>query len=327
MTPPERPHIVFGTAAFGIGSPLAKIQDENSAAPIIALLRARQVTDLDTARQYPVGSPGTAEALLGDLRVATWANVSTKVHSWEPGSHRAERIAKSVADSLAALKTDKVNIMYLHSPDRSTPLEETCRAMDAEYREGRFARFGLSNYRADEVAEILMICEKHGFVKPTVYQGRYNAIIRSGETHLFPLLRRHGISFYAYSPAAVGLFTGRASQDLSQLAGSRWDGNTAPGKLYQKAYFKPSVLSAAQNVAKAAEAVGLSGHELALRWTIYHSALSQEYGDAVLVGASSLAQLTENLDAVDAGPLSEELARLVSDVGELVADEAPPYHI
>ena len=103
-----------------------------------------------------------------------------------------------MAQSLEALKTDKVDIMYLHAPDRLTPFEETCRAMDAEYRKGKFARFGISNYTADEVEEIVSICEKHGFVKPNVYQGRYNPIIRSGERQLFPVLRRHGISFYAY---------------------------------------------------------------------------------------------------------------------------------
>lgn len=198
MTSHERLHIIFGTAAFGTGSPLAKIQDVETAAPIIVTLQARNVTDVDTARAYPVGSPGAAERLLGELGVPTWANLSTKVNSWAPGTHTVEGIQQSVAQSLEALKTDKVDIMYLHAPDRHTPFEETCRAMDAEYRKGKFARFGISNYTADEVEEIVSICEKHGFVKPSVYQGRYNPIIRSGETQLFPVLRRHGISFYAY---------------------------------------------------------------------------------------------------------------------------------
>ncbi|OOO14002.1 NADP-dependent oxidoreductase domain-containing protein [Aspergillus flavus] len=327
MTSHERPHIIFGTAAFGTGSPLAKIQDVETAAPIIVTLQARNVTDVDTARAYPVGSPGAAERLLGELGVPTWANLSTKVNSWAPGTHTAEGIQQSVAQSLEALKTDKVDIMYLHAPDRHTPFEETCRAMDAEYRKGKFARFGISNYTADEVEEIVSICEKHGFVKPSVYQGRYNPIIRSGETQLFPVLRRHGISFYAYSPAAVGLFTGRLSQDPSQLAGSRWDDSTASGKIYHDAYYKPAVIAAAQTVADAGAAAGVSGHALALRWTIYHSALSREHGDAVLIGASSLSQLVQNLDAVDAGPLNEELARLVSNVGDLVGDEAAAYHV
>ncbi|KAE8383101.1 NADP-dependent oxidoreductase domain-containing protein [Aspergillus bertholletiae] len=327
MISQECPQIIFGTAAFGTGSPLAKIQDEETAVPIIAALQARNVTYVDTARAYPVGSPGAAERLLGDLGVPTWASLSTKVSSWAPGAHTAERIQQSVAESLGALKTDKVDIMYLHSPDRITPFEETCRAMDAEYRKGKFARFGISNFTAEEVEELLLVCEKHGFIKPSVYQGRYNPVIRSGEVHLFPLLRRHGISFYAYSPAAVGLFTGRLTQDPSQLVGSRWDGSTVLGKNYRNAYYKPAVIAAAQTVADAGAAAGLSGHELALRWTIYHSALSREHGDAVIIGASSLSQLIQNLDAVEAGPLNGELARLVGDVGDLVRGEAAVYHL
>lgn len=93
--------------------------------------------------------------------------------------------------------------MYLHAPDRTTSFEETCRAMDAEWRKGKFARFGLSNYRADEVEAIVDICEREGLVKPSVYQGRYNAIIRGGEEVLFPILRKHGIAFYAYRSAFV----------------------------------------------------------------------------------------------------------------------------
>lgn len=109
MTSHERPHIIFGTAAFGTGSPLAKIQDVETAAPIIVTLQARNVTDVDTARAYPVGSPGAAERLLGELGVPTWANLSTKVNSWAPGTHTAEGIQQSVAQSLEALKTDKVD--------------------------------------------------------------------------------------------------------------------------------------------------------------------------------------------------------------------------
>ncbi|KAF5863289.1 hypothetical protein ETB97_010411 [Aspergillus alliaceus] len=326
MAPTEHPHIVFGTATFGTGTPQAKFCDEATASPVLATLQARNINMLDTARAYPVGSPGTAEKLLGELEVPSWATVSTKVYSWEPGSHRAEKIKESIADSLASLRIDKVDIMYLHTPDRATPFEETCRAIDAEYRAGKFARFGLSNYTAEEVDEILTICEKHGLVKPSVYQGRYNAIIRSAEKHLFPLLRQHGIAFYAYSPAAAGLFTGKVSPETAQ-PGSRWDKSTKMGKNYQNTYCKPAVLAAAQRTAKAAEAAGISGHALALRWTIYHSALSYQHGDAVLIGASSLAQVEANLDAVEAGPLDEELVDLVNQVGELVGNESAPYHL
>ncbi|OGM47160.1 hypothetical protein ABOM_003998 [Aspergillus bombycis] len=293
MAPAEHPQVVFGTASFGTGSPQAKFYDEATASPILTTLQARNITVLDTARAYPVGSPGTSEKILGQLRVPSWATVSTKVLSWKPGSHQADRVKESITASLEALQTDQVDILYLHAPDRATPFEETCRAIDAEYRARKFARFGLSNYTAEEVEEIVTICEKHGLVKPSVYQGRYNAIIRSAEAQLFPVLRRHGIAFYAYSPAAAGLFTGKVSPE-STLPGSRWDKNWARA--------------------------GLTLDDLPF-------GLKHQYGDSVIIGASSLAQLEANLDAVEAGPLSEHLAGLVDQVGKLVGDEAAPYHL
>ena len=67
---------------------------------------------------------------------------------------------------------------YLHGPDRKTPYEETLRAVNELYKEGKFKRFGISNYMSWEVAEIVGICKANGYVAPTVYQGVYNAIHR-----------------------------------------------------------------------------------------------------------------------------------------------------
>ena len=124
--------------------------------------------------------------------------IDTKVVSFVPGSHAEAKIEASIDASAASLKVSSVNVEYLHVPDRTTPFIEPVRAMDRAMRSGKFKAFGLSNYTAAEVEEILRICEEGGFQKPTVYQGQYNAIVRSGEKELFPLLRKHGIAFYAW---------------------------------------------------------------------------------------------------------------------------------
>lgn len=118
--------------------------------------------------------------------------------SWGPGVHSKKNIAENVDISLAELKIPQINIEYLHAPDRTTPFEETVEAIDKAYKEGKFKKFGLSNYTAEEVEKIMQICEANGFVKPSVYQGQYNPIVRSGEKELFPVLRKHGIAFYAW---------------------------------------------------------------------------------------------------------------------------------
>lgn len=125
-------------------------------------------------------------------------SIDTKVISRGEGTHSREKIFSSVEDSLEALKVPSVDVEYLHMPDRTTPFAETAAAMDEKYRQGKFKRFGLSNYTAAEVEEIVGICEAKGYVKPSVYQGQYNPIVRGGEKELFPVLRKHGIAFYAW---------------------------------------------------------------------------------------------------------------------------------
>jgi aflatoxin B1 aldehyde reductase len=176
-------------------SPIAKINTVEAANAFVSRFRSRGYADIDTARAYPVGRGGTCEKLLGEksLKLKTWSNVSTKVSSFMPGSHRAKNIETSINRSLEALNVESVDIMYLHAPDRATSFEETCFAMDKAYQDGKFERFGLSNYQVADVKEILEICERNELVKPSVYQGQYNPICRGAETELLALLRQHNI--------------------------------------------------------------------------------------------------------------------------------------
>ena len=88
--------------------------------------------------------------------------------------------------------------MFLHVPDRQTPFEDTIKAMNDALQQGKFKKFGLSNYTAAEVQKFIEICEEKGYAKPSVYQGHYNAVVRGGEKELFPLLREYDIAFFAY---------------------------------------------------------------------------------------------------------------------------------
>jgi len=158
----------------------------------------RGYRQIDTARVYSTGAPGTSEPRLGAVGAGEKFIIDTKVLSREPGSHKRENIAQEIEISLEALQIAQINILYLHQPDRATPFEETCEAIDAAYKAGKFKKFGLSNFTADEVKQVLEICERRSFVKPSVYEGQYNPVVRGGEKELFPLLRRHNISFYAW---------------------------------------------------------------------------------------------------------------------------------
>lgn len=165
---------------------------------ILDAFYSRGYRTIDTARGYSPHAPGSSEPRLGAAHAGDRFTIDTKVKSFAPGTHSSAEIQKSVEDSLRDLKVSQINVMFLHSPERSTPFEETCEAKDRAFRQGKFKQFGLSNYTAAEVEQIMEICQKGNFVKPTVYQGQYNPIVRSGEETLFPVLRKHGIVFYAW---------------------------------------------------------------------------------------------------------------------------------
>jgi aflatoxin B1 aldehyde reductase len=112
----------------------------------------------------------------------------------------AIRSPRALNDSLEALQTKKVDLYYLHAPDRQVPFAETLEAIDKAYKAGKFTRFGVSNYTAAEVEEIVALCRENGWVQPSVYQVVYNALVRSAEPDLFPVLRKHNIAIYTFNP-------------------------------------------------------------------------------------------------------------------------------
>lgn len=326
--PPLR--VVLGTASVGSHlSPLAKITTIEELQKFVSTFRSRGYLDIDTARAYPVGRGGTCEKLLGEkpLRLSKWANVSTKVSSFMPGSHRTKNINLSIDRSLEALDADSVDVMYLHAPDRATPFKETCEAMHNAFLEGKFERFGLSNYTVEEVEEILKICEENSYVKPSVYQGQYNPICRGAEERLFTVLREHNISFYAYSPSACGFFSSKVSRASKNDKDSRWNVASPLGAKYSGDYFHDPLFAAAEIVRQQARRFGISGHAAALRWTTWHSELGAEYGDSVIIGASKHSQLSENLDILEQGPLPQPLVDTINGVWEDVKtfDKGPRF--
>ncbi|KAK5239589.1 hypothetical protein LTR16_011733, partial [Cryomyces antarcticus] len=136
--------------------------------------------------------------------------------------------------SLAQLQTDCVDIFYLHAADRSVPFAETLRAVDALHRAGKFVQLGLSNFAAFEVAEVVMTCKANGWVRPSIYQGMYNAITRSIEAELIPACRRYGLDIVVYNPIAGGIFSGKYKSADVPTEGRYSDSVGKLGDLYRK---------------------------------------------------------------------------------------------
>lgn len=98
------------------------------------------------------------------------------------------------------------------------------------------------------------------------------------------------------------------------------------GQIYTASYKKPSIETITDQVREVAAKHGINGHAAALRWTVYHSILSATHGDAVIIGASSPAQLTSNLDMIEEGPLPKEVADAVGALYQKIGDSEIPYH-
>ncbi|KZV91064.1 Aldo/keto reductase [Exidia glandulosa HHB12029] len=271
---------------------------------------------------------------LGKLDIKGSA-VDTKVFpSFAPGHGHSPDLVRSAVDTsikfLQPVLSGKLRILYLHAPDRTVPFVDTLRAVNDLYKEGKFEQFGLSNYPSYEVAEILGICEQHGFVKPTVYQGSYSVMTRSIETELVPCLRKFGLRFVIYSPLGGGFMSGRFSKDTEPSEG-RFGGDGILAKLYRSHYFKDGYFEALDEIKAIAASsswfpfakYNITTTEIALRWLQHHSVLTPS--DGVIIGASSVAQAEQNCADSEKGPLPEEVLAVLDAAWLKVAAISPHY--
>jgi len=320
--------IVFGCMTFGgEGKEQARVHDLPTCQKILDIFGSHGHNELDTARFY---GAGTCEEYLGKLEVQTKQGykLATKIFPKRDAGydHTPEGIRKAVKESLQALQVSKFDILYLHAPDREVPYEVTCKVMNELHKEGVYDEFGLSNYAAYEVAEIVYISKTNGWIVPTIYQGLYNGIARGVEPELLPCLKKFGIKFYAYNPLAGGFFTGRYTNKDSEVEqGARFDPNRWQGQMYRQRYWKDEFFNTLENLKPVAEKNGLTLTEIALRWIVHHSQLKKEKGDKVIIGASSEAQITENLRDFEKGPLPEEVLKAVDHAWDIVKPVQPPY--
>lgn len=177
-----------------------------------------------------------------------------------------------------------MDVYYLHAPDHTTAVKESLEGINKLFKAGKFRRFGLSNFTAEEVEEVVSIAKENNWVLPSVYQGNYNAFARRTETELIPVLRAYNISFYAYSPIAGGFLTKTPTQLTDQGLEGRWDKESFVGKMYHTLYNKPGMIKALGEFGEIAKDAGISQADLAYRWIAYNSKLQDELGDAGLLG-------------------------------------------
>ncbi|CAO1633929.1 unnamed protein product [Sympodiomycopsis kandeliae] len=326
--------VVFGTMTFGKeGTEQSRVFDLKDCQAILDAFKSHGHTELDSARAY---CQGTTEEYLASLKVqdqgfvVATKNFPSARNPNFPGEkhdHTKAGVEKAINKSLQALNTSCIDLYYLHAPDREVSFSETLEAINEQHKQGKFKQFGISNYKADEVEEIMKIVNENNFVKPTVYQGLYNSIARAPEKPLIPVLRKHGIAYYCYNPLGGGFFTGRiTAPEDSVESGSRFDPDKWQGQMYRKRYYRDEYFKALKIISDVSKSSGLTMPEIALRWMQYHSQLDRKYNDAIIIGASSLKHIEQNLLDMEKGPLPQDVLKAVEQAWEIVAPNAPPYH-
>ncbi|THU83277.1 Aldo/keto reductase [Dendrothele bispora CBS 962.96] len=314
-------NVVLGGMIFGQkGKYAVRVHDIEEVERIIDIFRAHGHTEIDNSRFY---GEGTSEGMIGQIN---WREkglkLSTKLHNYHD-------MKKNILVSLKELNTDCLDLWYLHIPDRTISYEVTMKAVNDLYKEGYFKRFGISNFMAWEVAEIVGICRANDYIMPTVYQGIYNAIHRMADPELIPCLRKFGISFYAFNPLGGGFFTGKYGTGKTIVeadAGTRFDQSSWQGRLLMTRYWNDAYFTALASIRAVAEEHNLTLTEIALRWVTHHSALKREYGDAVIIGASSAQQIEQNMIDLDKGPLPNEVIEAVDAAWEVARPFATKYY-
>ena len=299
---------VLGTMTF------SEQVDQATAQSMLDLFAASGNFELDTAYDY---CEGGTEKLLGALLPADKRNkfyIASKVNPWNEQGLQPAQVKKQMKEILQRLGSDHIDLLYLHSPDLDTPIEQTLAACFEMYQQGKFKDFGLSNFSSWQVAEVVEICRKNGWMEPSVYQGMYNALTRDVEAELFPCLRNYGISFYAYNPLAGGLLTGKY-KSFDEFPDS---GRFADRNGYQPRYWKQEYFNVLQKLGEACTDFGINPTQAAISWLVNHSNLAADKGDRIILGVTRIEHLQANMAACNQPPLDQVIIDILDQGWEII---------
>ncbi|MBI4808185.1 MAG: NADP(H)-dependent aldo-keto reductase [Nitrosomonadales bacterium] len=329
--------LALGTMTFG---------EQNSEAEAHAQLDcaiARGVNFIDTAEMYPV-APRAETVYRTESYIGSWLKhqqrdrliVATKIagpargFNWIRGTPRINRdhISAAIDGSLRRLQTDYVDLYQIHWPDRyvpmfgstgydvtqerdAVPVEEQLQALADLVRAGKVRHIGLSNETPWGVAEFVRCAERLGLPKIVSVQNAYHLMNRTFESGLAEICRHTSVGLLGYSPLAFGWLSGKYITDPN-----------AKGRItlfpnFGQRYAKVNVPPAVKEYARIAREAGLAPATMALTF-----ARTRWFTGSVILGATTLEQLKENLDSAEV-TLSKEVLEKIEAVHRLYPNPAP----
>ena len=302
--------LCLGTNTFGGGDhPFWKTMGglgQDAVNTIVAHACEAGVNFIDTANTYAGGeSEQRVGQAIADLKLKREELViATKVGGRVGAGPNAAGASRShllteVENSLRRLQLDYLDICMVHYFDPATPLEETLRALDQLVRDGKVRYLGCSNFAAWETMKALGLSERYGLERFAMIESHWSLATRELEREVVPLVADQNLGLLVWGPLLGGLLTGKFSRAHTGPAEGRSAGQVAPVLSREHVF---DVIDALRAVATPREA---NPGQIALAWLLHQPTVT-----SVLFGSRSVAQVTDNLEALKIELSQEELAAL-----------------
>jgi aryl-alcohol dehydrogenase-like predicted oxidoreductase len=295
--------LCLGTMGFGTENGWGADKDDSFA--IMDAYASAGGNFLDTANMYKLG---TSEKIIGEYlssRDRDYFVVATKYslkdNSTNPNAsgNNRKNMMRSVEESLKRLKTDFIDLLYLHIWDDLTPIDEVLRGMDDLVRQGKVNYVAISDTPAWIVSKGNTLAELMGWSQFVALQVEYSLIARTPERELIPMAKHYGMTVTPWAPLGGGVLTGkyiRGEQGRIKPESKRRNDNAN---------------EITKAVVSVAEELGVSASNVALKWT-----MQQGFQCIPIVGATKLSQLEDNLKTVDV-TLSDEHIKKLNDASAI----------
>jgi 1-deoxyxylulose-5-phosphate synthase len=258
------------------------------------------INSIDTADVY---TGGRSEEIIGKAVQGNRNDMILATKVGLEGGASSKNIIAMVKQSLERLRTDYIDLYYIHAFDEATPLEETMSTLNDLVQQGKLRQIACSNFSAGQMEKAREVCESKGYAKFIADQPEYNMLRKDAETDVIPYCLRENLGVFPYSPLMGGLLVGKYSKNRPAPEGSR-------GAYHQG--FLASVDATTYERLEKLKAIAAEANiplmELAIGWLLKKEAIT-----SVVVGASKAAQLPEMVAIVDRS-ISDDVVRKVDEL-------------
>src|SRR6266404_7613151 len=296
--------MTFGTE-WGWGT------EKNEARKMLDLYIDNGGNFVDTANVYTNGS---SEKMLGEflgekrqqIVLSTKYTINTRPGDPNSGGNHRKNMVRSVETSLQRMKTDYIDLLYLHVWDGTTSIEEILRAMDDLVRAGKVLYVGICTTPAWQISRMQAMADLRGWSPLIALQIEYNLIERTPERDLIPMANEMGLGVVPFSPLSSGLLSGKYSrEDFQNKSGSTGFQGSRKNAIETLGKFTQRNMQIVDEVKKVASEVKKSPAQVALAWLLSKSTVT-----SVLLGASKLEQLENNLGSLTTHLGPDQIKRL-----------------